>query len=243
MTTYFSHQNESHPTILDGISEPIIVIDQDYNLTYANKTVRDGKELVPEQKCYELLHGEKHPCDPCPCRETFQSGKPYRTIRKIAQAAGGSAVLKEFRSYPILDRDGKVIRTIEIIQDLPLAESSAPVKPTLFPSRRRAAPPEEHSFCGMMGNSKKMKALFQMIRLVAPSNATVLIYGESGTGKELVAKAIHRSSSRYNRPFIAIDCGALPETLLESELFGHVKGAFTGAIQNKKGLFEEAEGG
>ncbi|MDC4206577.1 MAG: sigma-54 factor interaction domain-containing protein [Candidatus Manganitrophus sp.] len=95
----------------------------------------------------------------------------------------------------------------------------------------------------MIGGSKKIKALFQMIRLIAPSNATILIYGESGTGKELVAKAIHQSSPRRDRPFIAIDCGALPETLLESELFGHVKGAFTGAIQNKKGLFEEAEGG
>jgi two-component system response regulator AtoC len=141
-----------------------------------------------------------------------------------------------------LDQEGKVIRTIEVIQEISPAE--APLSEENTPARKRKAPPaEERSFCGMIGGSKKIKALFQMIRLIAPSNATILIYGESGTGKELVAKAIHQSSARRNRPFIAIDCGALPETLLESELFGHVKGAFTGAIQNKKGLFEEAEGG
>lgn len=82
-----------------------------------------------------------------------------------------------------------------------------------------------------------------MIHMVADSQATVLLQGESGTGKELVAKTIHRLSSRRHRPFIVVDCGSLAETLLESELFGHVKGAFTGAISAKKGLFEEADGG
>jgi len=88
-----------------------------------------------------------------------------------------------------------------------------------------------------------MGALFRMIRVVAESDATVLILGESGTGKELVARAIHRISPRHARPFVAINCGAFPETLLESELFGHIRGSFTGAVQNKKGLIEEADGG
>jgi two-component system response regulator AtoC len=88
-----------------------------------------------------------------------------------------------------------------------------------------------------------MREVLDMIRLVADSSATVLIQGESGTGKELVAKTIHRTSYRRDKPFVVVDCGSLPETLLESELFGHVKGAFTGAHASKRGLFEEADGG
>ncbi|MCG3116384.1 MAG: sigma 54-interacting transcriptional regulator [Candidatus Manganitrophus sp. SA1] len=237
-------RNDPHP-VLDGIADPIIVIDRDFNLTYANKTVRGRTAGASPtgQKCYEVLPGRNHPCDPCPCLQTFETNKPYRVIRKTESTEGGSPVLKEFRSYPILDREGKVIRTIEVIQELSPAEAASPAETTPSSRKRKALHAEERSFCGMIGGSKKIKALFQMIRLIAPSNATILIYGESGTGKELVAKAIHQSSLRRDRPFIAIDCGALPETLLESELFGHVKGAFTGAIQNKKGLFEEAEGG
>ena len=95
----------------------------------------------------------------------------------------------------------------------------------------------------LIGTSVAMRELLDMIRLVADSSATVLIQGESGTGKELVANTIHRTSYRRDKPFVVVDCGSLPETLLESELFGHVKGAFTGAHASKCGLFEEADGG
>jgi len=88
-----------------------------------------------------------------------------------------------------------------------------------------------------------MRDLFHLVKLVANSHATVLILGESGTGKELVARALHHHSPRRAQPFVTIDCGGVPESLLESELFGYVKGAFTGASSNKKGLFEEANGG
>jgi len=95
----------------------------------------------------------------------------------------------------------------------------------------------------IIGQSPKMKAIFDLIQTVAPQNSRVLITGESGTGKELVARAIHENSARAQTPFITINCGAFPETLLESELFGYVKGAFTGANENRRGLFQAAHGG
>jgi DNA-binding NtrC family response regulator len=96
---------------------------------------------------------------------------------------------------------------------------------------------------GIIGHSPKMIEVYKQIALVAPSRSTVLVTGPSGSGKELVARAIHRNSPRKNGHFVAINCGALTETLLESELFGHVKGSFTGAVGDKQGLFEEANGG
>ncbi len=95
----------------------------------------------------------------------------------------------------------------------------------------------------IIGNSSRMQEVFDMVHRVADSNATVLLRGESGTGKTLVAKALHHNSSRATGPFVVVNCSALPETLLESELFGHEKGAFTGANEQKKGRFEQAEGG
>jgi len=95
----------------------------------------------------------------------------------------------------------------------------------------------------MMGKSPRMQEVFALVRQVAPTRANILISGESGTGKEVVARAIHSMSDRKDRPMVSINCGAIPENLLESELFGHVKGSFTGAIANKMGLFEVADGG
>ena len=100
-----------------------------------------------------------------------------------------------------------------------------------------------HEFSSILGRSDAMQAVFSTIQMVANTSSTVLVTGESGTGKELVARAIHYNSLRRDRPFVAVNCGAVPETLLESELFGHLRGAFTGAHTNKKGLVEVAEGG
>jgi DNA-binding NtrC family response regulator len=102
---------------------------------------------------------------------------------------------------------------------------------------------KKFEYSSIVGKSRKILEVFSLIEKVAPSNSTVILYGGSGTGKELVAKAIHYHSPRAHKPFIPFNCGAIPESLVESELFGHTKGAFTGAIQAKRGLFEEADGG
>jgi two-component system response regulator PilR (NtrC family) len=101
----------------------------------------------------------------------------------------------------------------------------------------------ERGFDSFVGKSRRMLEVFETIRKTADSGSTVMITGESGTGKELVARAVHQESSRRNAPFISVNCGAIPETLMESELFGHVKGAFTGAVQSTEGLFLAADGG
>jgi two-component system, NtrC family, response regulator AtoC len=102
---------------------------------------------------------------------------------------------------------------------------------------------EKFSFTGIVGHSEKLKEVIERVRLVAPSKATVLIEGESGTGKELIAQALHQGSGRNRQPFVAVHCAALSENLLESELFGHEKGSFTGATERRIGRFEAAEGG
>ncbi|MCE1226019.1 MAG: sigma-54 dependent transcriptional regulator [Geobacteraceae bacterium] len=101
----------------------------------------------------------------------------------------------------------------------------------------------KNSFCGMIGRNPAMLTLYDQIRRVAGLKTTILIQGESGTGKELVARALHTSACRHDKPFVAVNCGAIPETMLEAELFGHVKGSFTGATADKAGLFEQADGG
>ncbi|HVO92946.1 MAG TPA: sigma-54 dependent transcriptional regulator, partial [Terriglobales bacterium] len=107
--------------------------------------------------------------------------------------------------------------------------------------RQEEEPPQQLG--RIIGKSAAMLAVYKTVARVAATKSTVLVLGESGTGKELIARAIHQHSPRANHPFVAVDCGALTETLLESELFGHVRGAFTGAVSDKKGVFEEAQGG
>jgi DNA-binding NtrC family response regulator len=136
-------------------------------------------------------------------------------------------------------------KPFENIDVLSLAVARAVEKKTLRDRTRILAEAlvARSSFEDLVGQSPQMRAVFDLVETVAFSSATVLIQGESGTGKELVARAIHFRSPRKDKPFVAVNCSALTESLLESELFGHVKGSFTGATTNKKGLFEAADGG
>lgn len=130
-------------------------------------------------------------------------------------------------------------------EDLLQTVKNAIAQQALFRENRalRRELDRHYKFSDIVGRSEALRRIFQLVEKVADTKTTVLIRGESGTGKELIAKAIHFNSSRAAKPFLAINCGALPETLLESELFGHVKGSFTGAVANKPGLFRSAEGG
>ncbi|RYX83448.1 sigma-54-dependent Fis family transcriptional regulator [bacterium] len=137
----------------------------------------------------------------------------------------------------------KPVDTEELMLALARAQERQQLKSEVARLRSVIAKEQKFDPGNMVATSPAMKEVLEMVARVAPTDATVLIQGESGTGKELIARAMHQNSKRKDGAFIPINCGALPENLLESELFGHVKGAFTGAHQNKKGLFEEADGG
>src|SRR5437899_7296308 len=117
------------------------------------------------------------------------------------------------------------------------------VEQALKPGARSPRKPAEESGEGLIGNSEGMRQVQKLIGLAATTDSTVLVTGETGTGKEMVARALHEHSARSGKPFVAVNCAAIPAELLESELFGHVQGAFTGAASDRQGRFPEADGG
>ncbi|NTU94755.1 MAG: sigma-54-dependent Fis family transcriptional regulator, partial [Bacteroidales bacterium] len=147
----------------------------------------------------------------------------------------------KYGAYEYVEKPFDIPRLIFIIEDALKNSSTEEVKTAEDPHRRKIAPFNREET--IVGESNAIKEVFKLIGRVATSDASILIVGESGTGKELVARAIHKYSDRANKPFIAINCAAIPEPLLESELFGYEKGAFTGAEKQKSGKFEEANGG
>ena len=172
---------------------------------------------------------------------------------KEVQKMGAEAVIIMMSAYGTIDTAieamklgaydyiSKPFKPDEILLTLKKAEERERLRKENELLRRQVQ--KEYGFKNIVSKNEKMLSIFEVIKKVAPYKSTILITGESGTGKELIARALHYNSDRSQLPFIPVNCGAIPENLLESELFGHVKGAFTDAVRTKKGLFEEADGG
>ncbi len=172
-------------------------------------------------------------------REKRKKGAEVITI--MMSAYGTVDIAIEAMKLGAYDYISKPFKPDEIILTLKKAEEREELRRENQLLRKEIA--REYSFENIVSKNEKMQKIFDVIKKVAQYRSTVLITGESGTGKELVARALHYNSERSQNPFIPVNCGAIPENLLESELFGHAKGAFTDAIRTKKGLFEEADGG
>jgi len=224
---------EAIKQLAGGLSERVAVMDRDFNVIYANESAwsEDAVQLSGHRaKCYEAFAHRSDPCGTCPATKMYESPE----VQSVAcSSRGDGTACGMHQAFPLASSGGEVESVLVLFTALP-----KPAKPSSEEHMK-----DESTLGGLIGTSAPMREVLDMIRLVADSSATVLIQGESGTGKELVAKTIHLTSYRRKKPFVVVDCGSLPETLLESELFGHVKGAFTGAHTSKRGLFEEADGG
>ena len=216
-------------SFMESLPEPHILLDRDYRILAANDAYRDKwdsrKEIIG-RRCFEVSHRYDVPCDEagesCPLRLALRSGRREQVVHLHHTPQGET--LENIELCPVRNGAGDIEFFIERIAPLSVARSS---------ERTR----------GLIGRSPSFLHMMQLVTRVAPSSTAVLLQGESGTGKELVANAIHQLSPRADRPFVAIDCSGLAETLFESELFGHERGAFTGATSRKAGLVEAASGG
>ena len=226
---------EAIEQLAGGFSDRVAVLDRDFNVIYANESAwsDDASRRSDHQaKCYEAFAHRNNPCGTCPATKLYESPD----VRSVACSSGGNGTACGMhQAFPLVSSSGEVESVLVLFK--------VPPKPAKQTSGERTKLKYESKLGDLIGTSEPMREVLDMVRLVADSSATVLIQGESGTGKELVAKTIHLTSYRRDKPFVVVDCGSLPETLLESELFGHVKGAFTGAHATKRGLFEEADGG
>ncbi|MBF0125284.1 MAG: sigma-54-dependent Fis family transcriptional regulator [Magnetococcales bacterium] len=218
--------------LLDGYTVPALLMDRNYRVLAWNRAYRRSYgDVVPsgtqEQKhCYEVSHQYTRPCDqegePCPMQLCLQTGVPQRMLHIHTSPRGMEYVEVEMRPLP--DADGRICYLLEVFN--PTRIASVTPKPL-----------------GLVGQSPAFKRMLKLIDRVASSRVSVLLSGESGTGKEVVARTIHEASNRASQPFVPVECSGLTETLFESELFGHEKGAFTGAYAQKQGLIEAADQG
>jgi PAS domain S-box-containing protein len=220
--------------ILDSVAEGVFAVDRDWRITYFNKAAEritgfTKKEAVG-QHCYNIFRAS---CcqEGCVLRQSMETGRDITGLRidildrnnKEKPISVSTAVLK--------DSSGDVTGGVEIFRDISVVEEL----------RREIK--KTYRFRDMVSKNHRMQEIFSLIPDVASSRASVLIQGPTGSGKELLARAIHFESPRADKPFVKVNCGALPDALLESELFGHVAGAFTDAKTSRKGRFELADGG
>jgi len=226
-------------TIMDSIADGVFTIDTEWRITTFNRAAERITGFKAEQVigkvCKEVfckdVFGTEMCEENCPLKRALETGKPVSNYEINILNRDGRKLTINVSASLLRDESGEVIGGVESFRDVTrLRELNEELK-------------GRYEFQGIIGKNHKMREIYELIGEVAQTKATVLIQGETGTGKDLIARAIHYSSSRRDRPFIKINCAALPESLLESELFGHVKGAFTGAYRNKMGRFELANGG
>jgi PAS domain S-box-containing protein len=220
--------------ILDSINEGVFTVDRSWRITSFNRAAEKitgiGREQAIGQRCSEVFRANI--CEgACALKRTLSTGEPVVNAMVYVVDAAGDRIPIKISSAVLHDRGGKVIGGVETFQDLRQIEAL------------RKKLEAKHSFADIVGKSAAITQLFDVLPQIAESDATVLIQGPSGTGKELFARALHQLSARRKKRFVAINCGALPDTLLESELFGHKAGAFTGAKQDKPGRFMLADRG
>ena len=200
-------------------------------------------------------NGKHYPVEECPIYAAVQDGIVHEGIQEIFWRRDGSYFPVEFTSTPII-RDSEIIGAVVVFRDITdrlntekqlthALEELQDLKSRLEQQNEYLQEEilQENQYHEIVGNSPAILQIIEKIKVVAPTDANVMIYGESGTGKELIARAIHQSSHRKQHPLIRVNCAAIPSELFESEFFGHVKGAFTGAVRDRAGRFELADQG
>jgi PAS domain S-box-containing protein len=221
-------------TILDSINEGVFTVDLNWHITAFNraaeKITRVRRNDAMGRPCCEVFRTSI--CEnACALKKTLSTGHPLVNIRCHIITGSGRQIPIRLSTALLRDNRRTVVGGVGTIQDLTQVEQL----------RKELA--SHYTFEDIIGHSPAMMDLFRVMPQIAESGSTVLIVGASGTGKELFARAIHNLSRRRSKPFVAVNCGALPDTLLESELFGYKAGAFTGARKDKPGRFAVAQGG
>ena len=220
--------------LLDSVPDGVFTVDADWRITSFNRAAEQITGIPRAdalgRRCCEVFRTSI--CESaCALKQTLTTRRPVANKVVYIVNARGERIPISISTAPLNDKRGRVIGGVESFRDLRLVNEL----------RRQAE--EQDSFANIIGRSAPMRRLFDLLPAVAESDSTVLLEGPSGTGKELFARAIHQLSRRHAKKFIALNCGALPDTLLESELFGYKAGAFTDARKDKPGRFALAEGG